>query len=112
MSARDWVGEYRALTDEINRTATAHSYDALAIHKRRNYAATHFPALLDALNDAECEIERQRGDLVIERRRAEAAEAALDRVRALCMSTDGDWINSDFIGNTVGDIRAALDGTS
>lgn len=83
-------------------------------HSHRQVAASQrdVPALLDALDDAECEIERQRGDLVIERRRAEAAEAALDRVRALCMSTDGDWINSDFIGNTVGDIRRALDGTS
>lgn len=40
-------------------------------------------ALFDALDDAECEIERQRGDLVIERRRAEAAEAELARLRAI-----------------------------
>lgn len=38
--------------------------------------------------------------------------SALARVRNLCMTVDGDWINSDFIGNTVGDIRRALDGTS
>ncbi|MFD6677518.1 hypothetical protein ACFWDA_24555 [Rhodococcus zopfii] len=44
-------------------------------------AVNSLPALLDALDEAECEIERQRGDLVIERRRANAAEAALDRVR-------------------------------
>lgn len=30
----------------------------------------HGPTLLDALDEAECEIERLRGDLVIERRRA------------------------------------------
>ncbi|MGN0126059.1 MAG: hypothetical protein ACI38R_22685 [Rhodococcus sp. (in: high G+C Gram-positive bacteria)] len=47
----------------------------------------HVLALLAALDDAECEIERQRGDLVIERRRAEAAEAALERVRAMCRDT-------------------------
>lgn len=52
-------------------------------------AVNALPALLDAL---------------------ERAEAAIERVQALCMSTDGDWINSDFIGNTVGDIRRALDG--
>lgn len=46
-------------------------------------------SLIDALDEAECEVERQRGDLIIERRqgtaelrRAEKAEAALDRVQA------------------------------
>lgn len=40
-------------------------------------------ALLDALDEADHEIERQRSDLVIERRRAKAAEAALDNICAL-----------------------------
>ncbi|WP_068166483.1 hypothetical protein [Rhodococcus phenolicus] len=110
MSARDWAGEYHALTDEIKRTATADSFDAQAIHKRNTYAMTHFPAVLDALDDAECEIERQRGDLVIERRRAEAAEAALDRVRKLVQDEDGEWL--PYWRATTDEIRAALDGTS
>ena len=42
--------------------------------------------------------------------RAEVAEAAVQRVEALCMTTDGDPIDPDFDGNTVGDIRRALDG--
>lgn len=121
MSARDWAGEYRALTDEIKRTATADSFDAQAIHKRNTYAMAQFPAVLDALDEAECEIERQRGDLVIERRRAEAAEAALDRVGELAT----DLENSPQVGYdsseqweldtrrvVARELRAALDGTS
>lgn len=42
--------------------------------------------------------------------RAEAAEQAVARVRALCVTTDGEPLESDFDGNTVGDIRRALDG--
>lgn len=42
--------------------------------------------------------------------RLEQAEQAVQRVRALCMTTDGDPIDPDFDGNTVGDIRRALDG--
>lgn len=62
-------------------------------------------ALLGQLDDAECEIERQRGDLVIERRRAEAAEAAIARVRALAYS--------DAVGYSEEErIIAALDGES
>ena len=35
--------------------------------------------------------------------------SALGRVKALCQDTDCNWLPSDFAGNTVGDIRAALD---
>lgn len=65
----------------------------------------HVLAVLDELDDAECEIERQRGDLVIERRRAEAAEAALARVRELVDSTKLDWWSENMV-------QAALDGDS
>ncbi len=68
-------------------------------------AVNALPALLDALDDTECEVERQRGDLVIERRRAEAAEAALARVRQLVDSTKLDWWSESMV-------RAALDGDS
>ncbi|KHJ74667.1 hypothetical protein [Rhodococcus sp. Chr-9] len=84
-------------------------------------ARNALPALLDALDDAECEIERQRGDLVIERRRAEAAEATLDRVEELAT----DLENSPQVGYdsseqweldtrrvVARELRAALDGTS
>lgn len=42
--------------------------------------------------------------------RLEQAEQAVARVRALCMTPDGDLICPDFDGNTVGDILRALDG--
>ncbi|ALD64019.1 hypothetical protein AFL94_08885 [Arthrobacter sp. LS16] len=42
--------------------------------------------------------------------RLEQAEQQVARVRALCVTTDGDPIDPDFDGNTVGDIRRALDG--
>ncbi len=42
----------------------------------------HVLAVIDALDDAECGIERQRGDLVIERRQVAALEAELARYRA------------------------------
>lgn len=47
------------------------------------WARNHLPALLGELDEAECEVERLRGDLVIERRRADAAEAALAESEAL-----------------------------
>lgn len=103
------LSEEKPFTEECNPFAHVYTDDLAELIVA---AVNALPALLDALDDSECEVERQRGDLVIERRRAEAAEAALNRVRNLCMTVDGDWINSDFIGNTVGDIRAALDGDS
>lgn len=58
------------------------------------------------------EVERQRQHMreTIERwrNRALKAEAAVTRVENLCKSTDGEWLDSGFDGNTVGDIRAAL----
>ncbi|MGV5046851.1 hypothetical protein [Rhodococcus pyridinivorans] len=74
-------------------------------------AVNALPALLDALDDAEFEIERQRGDLVIERRRAEAAEATLDRVREL--SEEGKcWGGADAIEEFIRRLDEILDGTS
>lgn len=76
-------------------------------------------ALLDALDQAQEELRRvvvQRDDQYDRRRIAEferdRAKEALDRVRDLCQNTEGEWLDSDFNGNTVGDIRRALDGTS
>ncbi|MCK8674111.1 hypothetical protein M1M07_23745 [Rhodococcus sp. HM1] len=84
-------------------------------------AVNALPALLDALDDAECEIERQRGDLVIERRRANAAEAALARVRKVAdryAAARPQWDRLPYISddraegmNTAGEaILRALDG--
>ncbi|WP_313813006.1 ead/Ea22-like family protein [Glutamicibacter sp.] len=42
--------------------------------------------------------------------RLEQAEQQVARVRALCMTTDGDYIDNDAECNTVGDILEALDG--
>ncbi|WP_068160474.1 hypothetical protein [Rhodococcus phenolicus] len=63
-------------------SATAWSQEEMnAADEWHGWQIANGEELLDALDDAECEIERLRGDLVIERRRAGAAEAALDRVR-------------------------------
>lgn len=69
-------------------------------------------ALFAVLDDAECEIERLRGDLVIERRqstverrRAEKAEAAIERVRAALDPAVLDWWVEELI-------HKALDGES
>ena len=70
-----------------------------------SWAIVHGPALLDALDKSEGQAHEAR---VVARNTI--AEAALDRVRALCQSTDGEWLDAEFTGNTVGDIRAALDG--
>ncbi|UQB71261.1 hypothetical protein KI427_16720 [Rhodococcus ruber] len=46
------------------------------------WARNNLPALLDALDDAECESERLRGDWIIEDRQRKAVEAALTQARA------------------------------
>ncbi len=45
------------------------------------WARNNLPALLDALDDAECESERLRGDWIIENRQRKAVEAALARAQ-------------------------------
>lgn len=35
--------------------------------------------------------------------------SAVKAVEALCKDSDGNWLDSDFSGNTVGDIREAID---
>lgn len=46
------------------------------------WARNNLPALLAALDDAECESERLRGDWIIENRQRKAVEAALAQARA------------------------------
>ncbi|WP_155948250.1 hypothetical protein [Rhodococcus aetherivorans] len=46
------------------------------------WARNNLPALLEALDDAECESERLRGDWIIENRQRKAVEAALAQARA------------------------------
>ena len=46
------------------------------------WARNNLPALLAALDDAECESERFRGDWIIENRQRKAVEAALAQARA------------------------------
>lgn len=69
-------------------------------------AVTALPALLAALDDAECEIERQRGDLVIERRRANAAEAALAEAQETIRGYEGAV---EGLAATIGEQRAQLE---
>lgn len=74
----------------------------------------HGPALLDALDDAECEIERQRGDLVIERRRANAAEAAIDSIREYAqflrwMADDVRQLDAVYQARVYDDIATTLE---
>ncbi|MGW4581844.1 hypothetical protein ACWELP_24440 [Rhodococcus aetherivorans] len=46
------------------------------------WARNNLPALLDALDEAECEAERLRGDWIIENRQRKAVESALTQARA------------------------------
>ncbi|WP_371053671.1 hypothetical protein [Rhodococcus gordoniae] len=118
---RPWIAEYSGPTGncviphDAQSTLEAVAFTRLlpAWHDAELIAAAvnALPALLDALDDAECEIERQRGDLVIERRWAEAAQVVLDRVRDL--AEEGKcWGGSDAIEEFIRRLDEILDGTS
>lgn len=65
------------------------------------------PTVLGNFMRSSSEHARQAKALAIERDRL---AATVERVRSLTLSTDGDDLPCDFDGNTVGDIRRALDG--
>ncbi len=83
--------------------------DELVIEIRRR-GAGELLYILDALDQAVRDNALALAVIDSLASQAKRAEDAIDRVQELCMTVDGDWINSDFLGNTVGDIRRALDG--
>ena len=87
-----------------------HEHGEGATNEELGHLIERFESLQDGLELAEQITDACRKICEQHAELRKQAEAAVARVRALCMSTDGEPLESDFDGNTVGDIRRALDG--